>query len=100
MLIRHHPRLNLLSAKGVPTRSLSHLLQTLTQGATGHAQTIDSRGVWLDQIMFADEKWIKTQIISQFVQVNLNRAARLRCAMPALGTTRRLIGKKAHALEF
>src|SRR5258708_5547468 len=86
--------------KLAPPGTLGDAIQTLAERATGDAQAVDGVGIWLNQIVFAQVQRVKPQVAGQLVQVNLDGAARLGCAMPALGTTRRLLGEETHTPKF
>src|SRR5207237_9823884 len=52
-----------------------------------------------DEVRPADLHGRETQIRSNLIEMDLESKARLRCAVPTLWTTRRLIGKHAQSLK-
>src|SRR5215510_13592678 len=80
-------------------RALHHRINAVPKTATGNAQMIHRHRERYNKVRTADLYGCKPQILSNFVQMDLESKARLRCAVPTLRTTRGLIGKNAQSLE-
>src|SRR5579859_604492 len=87
-----------LRLESLPARALNYLREAFSQRATGDAQTINRTTIGLNKIMLAQSHRIEAQIMGDLIEMHLDCVARLRSAVPAFGTTGRLIGKEAHTL--
>src|SRR5690242_9346874 len=69
----------------IPAGTFHHRIKTFAQRATGDAQAVDSARIRFDQVTPAQFNRVNTEVMRDFVQVRLDRVARLCGTMPAFG---------------
>src|SRR6266850_200894 len=83
----------------LPSRALHDLLDARTEAHRADAQIIRRQGVWRNERLEAQLRWIEFQLFRDLVEMHFEGEARLRRTVTALGPARRLVGERARALE-
>src|SRR5258708_36687977 len=86
--------------KFMPAGAFDDLIETLTKRTTGDTQAINSVGVRLNQVTTTQFNGVDAEVVRKLVEMRLYGVTRRRRAMTTLWATRRLVGKKTHALKL
>src|SRR5258708_22593031 len=86
--------------KFMPAGAFDDLIEPLTKVTTGDTQAINSVGIRLNQVTTTQFNGVDAEVVRKLVEMRLYSITRLRRAMTTLRATRRLVGKKTHALKL
>ena len=79
--------------------AVDNLINTVLKPAARDSQPVDGARVGCRQVAPAQLDRIDPELFSGFVEMDLQRKPRLRCAVPALRAAGRLVGEEPHGFE-
>src|SRR5690606_38721517 len=88
-----------LAAALLPTGALDHLLDACAEAHRADAQEVGGQRVARREVVEPQLRRVEAEVAGDLVELHLEREARLRRAVAALGPARRLVGEEARAAE-